>query len=276
MKSIIVSVFGLLLNPYLMHAQVCWVPVGAESWGTGGQSVTSISVFGVQNNPASIALINNFKIGLYQEIRYRQAALTLSALSVIKPGKFVNTGFGLVQQGTGNFNQQKINISIAKVLNPQVSMGINFTFLGTHIAEQEYKGNFLAEMGLIFKPNKALIFGCYVFNPTQVKFKQSIPEPIPAFVRIGFCYMFSAQLKFLGEFEHRIIFGNIPKFGFEYTPVPAFTFYTGWAQNPQLICFGSGFNYKKTRWSITASRHEVLGITPHFSLVFNMDKKLKR
>lgn len=258
-----------------MYAQVCWVPVGAECWGTGGQSVTGISVFGVQNNPASIAYINNFKMGLYQEIRYRQTALTLSALSVIKSGKFVNTGFGLVQLGTGNFNQQKINISVAKVLNPQVSMGINFTFLGTHIAEQEYKGNFLGEFGLVFKPNNAITFGCYVFNPTQVKLKQVIPEPIPVFVRVGFSYLFSKQLKFLGEFEHRIVFGNVPKFGFEYTPVPDFSFYTGWAQYPQIICFGSSFNYKRTRWSIAASRHEVLGITPHFSIVFNMDEKEK-
>ncbi len=273
MNNIKLMLIACLLGVQLLNAQVCWIPTGAESWAMGGQSVAQPSVFGVLNNPAAIAGIHKPALGIYQEMRYRQQQLMLSALALVRPAKLLNMGLGIVQQGNTNYNQQKLTMSVARVLNAQVSLGINITFLGTHIDEQNYRGKLLGELGVMLKPTSALTLGCYLFNPTQVKFKMNVPEPLPAFIRTGFSYQFSSQLKLSGEFEHRILTGNAAKFGFAYTPVPALSLLAGWAQNPQYICFGTAFQYKKSRWCLAASRHDVLGITPHFSLIINPAQK---
>src|SRR4051812_24063621 len=96
----------LILFAAVLKGQVCSVPIGAACWGTGGQSVTDTSLFAVHNNPAGMVYNQQVCAGLYQELRYMQPAMQLSAIAVIKPGKYIHNGFGLVQQGLADFNQQ--------------------------------------------------------------------------------------------------------------------------------------------------------------------------
>ena len=261
--------FWLMFFPSFLYAQVSWVPIGADCWALGGQSLTQSSVFGVQNNPAAITKIEKLNIGLYQELRFRQTALMLSAISLVQPIKWIHIGLGIVQQGNSGFNQQKINLSLAKKLGPQLALGINLTYVATHIAETDSKSNYLAEIGLLYVPNSKTDIGFFVFNPTQVNYQFAISEPFASFIRMGVSYKLSTQLKVLGEFEHRIIYGNSLKLGFEYSPVPKFFLAAGWSQNPQYITFGSGFQTKKYKINLAFSKHAVLGFTPHVSLVLN-------
>ena len=200
----------------------------------------------------------------------------LSSLSVVQPTKWINFGLGLVQQGNTNFNQQKINLSLSKKLSHQFALGVNLTYLATHISETDPLHNYLAELGLFFKPNVKLDIGCFIFNPTQIKYQIAGSEPLPSFIRVGLAYKFSSQLKLLGEYEHSVFVGNIPRLGFEYNPVSSFFLYAGWSLNPQYLTFGSGFQKRNIKISLAMSRHPVLGFTPHFSLTFEFDKKNKK
>ncbi|MBC7383189.1 MAG: hypothetical protein H7296_09375 [Bacteroidia bacterium] len=276
MKAVKTALIMLIFNVHCINAQVSLNPIGADAWGSGGQSVAQVSVFGVQNNPAAMVYLKKIIAGLYQEIKYKQVPLSVSAIALVLPGKYAHFGLGLVQQGTATFNQQKVSAGIAKGLNEQLAMGINFVFLGTHMEEQTYKSNFIAEFGLFIKTTSKLQLACFISNPTQVKYRFVLVEPIPSFVRAGFVYRFSSQFKLSGEIEHRTGFKNAPKLGIEYAPVPIFTLYAGWSNNPVHITFGMALQYKNARISLAASRHEILGITPHFSVVFEPGKSVKK
>ncbi len=240
--------------------------IGAKSWGLGGASVSDETIFSTQNNPAAITYLQNIQAGIYSENRFMISNLGLHSVSLVIPFRWVHVGILVNHFGYSAFNQQKISLSMAKKLSSTFSLGANISYMRLNIAEQEGAGNVLIETGVYYKPQKNLTVGMLLFNPTQNKYSTNAVDKIPTFARLGLRYELNKKIQLLAESNKTLGEDLINRFGIDYQILPSFALRCGFANNPLYYTFGCSIKYKKTHFDFASSVHEILGLSPHFSM----------
>jgi long-subunit fatty acid transport protein len=263
-----------ILVCYAAHAlsQQIVNSVGAIAWSRGGASVTSQDIWSVWNNPAGISHLKTFQAGIYSEQRFHESKLSTASAAIVIPTKFIHTGFSIHHVGYSLFNQQKISATLSKKLMKQCSIGATFSYLGTHISEQEPAGNIIGEIGLMYQISAALRLGVFVFNPTQSKYSTHSIDKIPTYSRIGLAYDVSEKLHLLGEVEQTLNRKTIMRAGIHYQLHDNMSLSVGGANNPVYYTFGTSIKWKILHMDFAASVHEILGVTPHIGLSFPVKK----
>lgn len=258
----------LLLMTRFAFAQQVFNPLGAEAAAMGGTALSNSGSFAIQNNVAGMVWTDKVEVSIYNEMRYRLINLSLSNANILVPFKRFHLGFGVNHFGYDLYNQQKFNVAIARKLNSQFSLGISMALFGVNISENSQTYTFMGDIGLQYKPTKNLNFGLSIFNPTQSKLSENNNVKVPTYARIGTSYYISEKLVLNAEFEKSLGLPEIYRSGFAYKIHPAFTLRAGASSNPFLLTFGAGVKWSKLKVDIAASYHQILGVTPHLSLIY--------
>jgi hypothetical protein len=254
------------------QAQNIFNPVGAESWSLGGTSVISKNVFSVINNPATIGSFKKIQAGIYSEQRFGEAKLNSSNIALILPSKFINIGFSINHFGYELFNQQKFNLSLGKRLSKQFLLGVSISYFETNISEQSHSGNFLGEFGLIYQPFQKWQIGMFVFNPTQSRYSVNSYDRIPTYARFGASYEISDKVQFISEIEQTLNQNLVLRGGIKYQIHEILSLSIGAANNPVYLTFGTGIKLKNYKVDFAMSTHQILGVSPHLSISFPVEK----
>jgi hypothetical protein len=257
----------LLLMTRFAFAQQVFNPLGAEAAAMGGSAVANSGSFAIQNNVAGMVWTDKIEVSVYNEMRYRLTNLSLSNANFLLPFKRLHLGFGMNYFGYNLYNQQKFNLAIARKLNSQFSLGVSMALFGVNISENSQAYTFMGDLGLQYKPTKNLNFGISIFNPTQSKLSENNNVKVPTYARIGTSYHFSEKLLINAEFEKSIGLPEIFRSGFAFKIHPALTLRAGASSNPFLLTFGAGVKWSKLKVDMAASYHQILGVTPHLSLI---------
>jgi hypothetical protein len=155
-------------------------------------------------------------------------------------------------------------------------MAVAMDYLSTKIGEgYGSKGQFVAEVGVQAKPLKGLTLGAHVFNPNHAKLVDYNNERIPTIIRLGANYNFSDKVMIALENEKDISQKSIFKAGIEYKVVKELYLRAGICTNPSLSSYGFGLNLQNLRIDVSASYHQVLGISPQFGLLYQFKSKTK-
>jgi len=267
MRTLLLSLFIL---PAFIRAQVLFTPIGAEAWGKGGCSTASENIWAINNNVAGICSFKNTSFGINNQVPFKITELSLSSLALVAPTKWVHTGFSLDNYGNALFNQQKISLGLAKLLSKTFSIGISLDYVHTQIQGYGNSGTFVPAGGVLYKPHQKLHIGLKIFNPNQIKYSENITDKIPTYARLGLLYKINNHVQLLVDADKTLQKDMIMRCGIDYEIHPSFSLRAGWASNPMFFTFGFALSLKKLRIDFASSIHEVLGLTPHLALVYQL------
>lgn len=253
-------------------AQNIFNPVGAEAWGVGGISVVNQNIWSVFNNPAGFSAVKKVQGGISSEQRFRESKLNTSSVGIVLPSKYINTGIGIHHFGYSLFNQQFFRVAVSKQLFKQFSIGVSLNYFATNISEQPHSGNMLGDAGILYQASSKIKLGLYIFNPTQSRYSVNTSERIPTYSRFGIEYLISDKVKLLAETEQQLNQKSVFRGGIHYQLHPMLSLSAGAANNPVYVTFGTGVTLKQFKVDFAASVHEVLGFTPHLSIIFPAHK----
>jgi len=252
-------------------------PVGSRSAGMGNASVANPDFWSIHHNQAGLAYISSISAGVYFENRFLISSMGIKSLGVVFPTNSGVLGLSFNNYGYSLYNEQKIGLSFAKMLHEKFAMGVQLDYLSNTIQEYGSKSVVTFEVGVMASLTKQLILGAHIYNPINAKLSSTdlYDERVPSILRVGVGYTFSEKVLFSIETEKDIYFKSVFKAGVEYHVIDILYLRTGIATNPTLNTFGFGIDYNGLKFDVASGWHQILGITPQFSLIYELNKKGK-
>ncbi len=244
-------------------------PIGGRQAGMGFTGVAYSDIWSATHNQAGLALLEKPSFGLFYENRFTLEELGLKAGAFALPTKSGTFALDLMQFGYSKYNESKIGIAYAKALGKRVSIGIQIDYLNTYFSE-EYgnKGTAIAELGFLAQPIDNLYIGAHIYNLSRSKIAAYNDERIPTLLTAGLAYRFSEKVLCSVETEKDFDFKAMYKVGMEYEFIENVFIRAGVTSNPNQMCFGIGYVYKRIKADVSFSTHQVLGISPHVGFIY--------
>ena len=125
-----------------------------------------------------------------------------------------------------------------------------------------------AEVGIYAKFTKNWKLGISVFNLGRAKLSDFEDDRFSTIMRLGSSYLFSDKLNLAVELEKDLDYDLRFKTGLEYEVINNFFVRGGVATSPIEVTFGFGYHFKQIHLDLGSAYHQILGWSPHFSIVF--------
>jgi hypothetical protein len=251
-------------------------PIGARSAAMGNASVSMSDVWSTHHNQAGLAFMRRIALGATYENRFLIKDLSIKSAAAAIPIKYGTIGLSIRNFGYSLYRENKYNLSFAKAFGDKFAAAIAFNYLTTKIAEGYGNStSFVGEIGLQAKPFTDLTIGAHLYNPTRTMLSKRLADRIPTIIRLGANYNLSKKVILAVETEKDLSKKTVFKAGVEYAVVKEFYLRMGIASNPALSSFGFGIHLKNFNLDLAANYHQVLGITPQLSLVYQFTEKTR-
>lgn len=245
-------------------------PLGARSAGMGRVSVAMTGFWGIQNNPAGIALIDKYSIGINYESRFGLSELSTKSIAIIAPLNFGILGLSYNYYGYSAYNEMKLGLAYARSFSKYFRIGLHLDYLSTNIGDgYGSKNNVTFEIGIQSDVTEHLTLGAYVFNPIMVKLANYNQEKLASVFRFGLAYEFDTRLIVSLEAEKSSNINPILlRMGLEYNLNSKFFFRGGIASRYEIFSLGFGMKFRYFGIDLAATMHESLGFSPQSSIIF--------
>lgn len=265
--------FGLLTTTDT-DAQVHNFPVGARNIAAGGTSVITPDVWAVFNNPAMLAELEYFSVGLNHENRFLIRELGLNSIAVTLPAKPGSLGIAIRQFGSALYSETFAGLAYGRMFGERFNAGIRLDAYHTQLGENYGKRTILTfGGGASAWLNENLTVGAVLFNPFRILVSGAFSENIPTIMRTGFLYQIENDIRIMGEIEKDSRYKPTYRIGGAYQLMNIAELRVGTSLFPSTWSFGFGLLLGSFRFDIAASRHEVLGFSPNASLVWQRKKR---
>jgi len=273
--SICHEIIILILCVCLAYTLKCqnYYPSGARSAAMGHASVSMVDFWAAFNNQAGISEINHICAGVYFENKYLIKNLNLKSAALIIPVSKGVFSISILNFGNHLFHENKYGLAFAKSFSKTLYTGIQLDIIETNIGDvygKKYNGTF--EAGICVKLNNKITIGVHCFHPLNVKLADYNNERISAIFRYGISYHVSEQIDLTSEICKNIYSKPVLRMGFEYELNKFAVIRTGISTNPMQQSFGIGLKHKGFIIDFSSSTHQVLGLSPQFSLLSNLQQ----
>lgn len=267
----LILIFYLLINR--CNATDLTKTVGGRSAAMGGTAVCEQSIWALQNNPAGLATLQGWHIGLYYENQWlmKETAFKYGGLAkdISGIGCF---GLSVCQYGWSQFSENKFGIAYARDFGPYLRIGLQADWLLLHLGEGYANRSVPGfELGIQSQVTEKLLLGAYLFNPLNSRLKTLNNDAMPIVMRFGVTYQLTED--FVGQLELEkdsqrtgIRLGG----GMEYLLFKRFSLRAGAQYNPNIISFGVGYAIKNIHVDVAAQMHQALGTSIQVGMVFNI------
>ncbi len=247
-------------------------PLGARSAGMSNATVMMPHLWSVFHNQAGLAWLDQFSVGFHHENKFVVSEYGLQAAAIIIPAAPGTIGVTYSYFGYSKYHENKIGVAFGRMLGKNISAGVQLNYLNVFIADQYgNQGNLTVEGGIMAQPVKNLFLGAHVFNPTRAQVSSDTDEDIPTIFRFGMGFRFANTIFLAVETEKDLDNPAVFKTGIEFELVDNLTLRTGFSTKPTLYTFGLGYHYKGIKANLAFTRHQQLGFTPHFSILYIFD-----
>lgn len=269
-KSILLT---LLLIPCCVLSQG-WLPVGARSNSLGNASVTIADVWAFHHNPGALGELKQATVGVSYENRFLLREFQSQGLAYAQPLKYGVLSVGAQFYGYKQFRTQRIGAGYSLKLAQRFFAGVQLNYQGLQLNENYgNRHSVTAEAGLQALITNNWRLGFSVTNIGRAKLNEFQDERFSTNFRLGTSYLLSNKVLFLLEGSKTIIDKAKIKFGIEYQAIKNFYVRAGIASAPLEFSFGLGYKWKVISIDAGSSYHQILGWSPHFSLVYTSNKK---
>ena len=250
-------------------------PIGGRAAAMGGSSVASRGLWAMQNNPAGMAYLEKFSLGLYYENRWFLPETAYKSAALAVPVKFGCLGLSFNQFGSSKYSENKFGLAYAKDFGRYLQIGLQLDYLLLNIGENYGKQSALTfELGIQSQVTDKLRLGTYIFNPVSFTLKQTInQEKLPIVFRFGLAYQFTKDFVGQCEIEKNTEREGVSlRGGLEYEAFKNFYLRAGLQTNPGLLTFGLGYEIRFVRIDVAAQLHQVLGASIQIGMIFSIGK----
>ena len=255
-----ILMFYLLINR--CNAVDLTKPIGGRQAAMGGTAVCEQSFWALQNNPAGLATLQGWHVGLYYENQWllKETAYKSGGLAKAVPG-IGCFGLSVCQYGWSQFNENKFSFAYARDFGPYLRMGVQADWLLLHFGEGYPDQNVPGfEIGLHSQVTEKILLGAYLSNPLNARLKTLNSDALPIVMRIGIAYQLTED--FVGQLEmekngkrNGIRLGG----GMEYLLFKRFCLRAGAQYNPNTITFGVGYTTGNLHVDVAVQMHQQLG-----------------
>jgi len=261
----------LLAVPGLSFAANDNYPAGARAAAMSGSAVMNPDFWSVWHNQAGLGFYPHLAFGFHHENRFVVPEYNLHSMALTIPTGTGTIGASYSYFGFPRYHESKIGLALGKSFADIVAVGLQLDYLSTYIDDDlGASGTIAVEAGVMAEPVNNLLLGFHVFNPTGSRIPKMKDERIPVIMRFGISYNFGERL-FVGvETEKDMEVGRPAyKMGVDYQLIE-YVFVRGGVRVQEVVdhSFGVGFSLGNFQGDIAFSRHQILGYTPFFSLLY--------
>lgn len=262
----------ICLKPFNLSAGNENWSLGAKQAGMGFTGVTLFDQWSTSQNPAGLARLAVPSFGLFHENRFLIPEMSLKAFSFVLPTNEAGTfGFDLSYFGYTKYYELKTGIAYGIVLGKRLAIGTKINYLNTHFAEHYgQKSTIVGELGFVLEAADNFFIGGHIYNLTRSKLAVYDDERVPTILKFGIGYRFTEKLYMTTEAEKDLLYKIIYKIGLDYRFLNNLYLRAGATTSPDRLSFGLGYYLKKIRADIAFSYHQVLGISPHISFIYQL------
>lgn len=232
-------------------------------------SITLNDVWAYQNNPAALGDIQQFEVGLSYENRFLLKELQSQGFSVAVPLKVGVLSAGGQMYGYTQFRTYKAGLGYSMKLSEKLFAGVQMNYLGLQLSEGYGSANTLSgEAGVYAKITDHWKVGAVVNNFGRAKLSDFEDDRFSTVMRVGTSYSFSEKVILAFEVDKDLDYDPRFKTGIEYEVAKNFRLRGGLATAPVEVTFGAGYLFNQIEVNIGSSYHQILGWSPHFSILF--------
>jgi len=251
-----------------------WSPAGARSMSMANASVAQNDVWAYHNNPGALADVDHLSIAVSYENRFLLKEMQNQALAVAIPLKIGVISIGGHFYGYSKFRSIKAGAGYSLKLSEKLYAGVQLNYQGLQLSNNYgAKSSMTAEAGVYAKITEKWKMGISVFNLGRSKLSDFQDDRFSTVLRLGSSYHFSEKLMIAGEFDKDLDHDLRLKVGIDYELVDHFFVRGGFASTPTEVTFGFGYHFKQVHINIGSAYTNVLGWSPHFSLLFRSKTK---
>ncbi|QCR24447.1 hypothetical protein [Pontibacter sp. SGAir0037] len=260
----------IFLSPYFAYAQAD-IPAGARAAALGNASVTLPDIWGLHNNVAGIARLEQAQFGVYTENRFGMRALSTVALQAVYPtASYGNYGLSLSRFGDELFSQQHIGLGLGHKLG-QFSLGGKVDVWQVAVQGYGSRKAVALSVGGQAEIVPDLNFGAYAYNINQAKLAEFEDERLPTIMKAGLSYRPYQRVVLLVETEKHIDFAADFKAGLEYLLLQEkLAVRTGFSSETNKATFGAGFQARQLQVDYAFGSTTLLGISNHLSVSYKL------
>ncbi|MBL4862593.1 MAG: hypothetical protein JKY09_06205 [Crocinitomicaceae bacterium] len=246
-----------------------WVPSGARSMSLANASVCLSDVWAYHNNPGALGEIESLSVGVSYENRFLLKELQSQGLAVAVPLKVGVISVGGHLYGYDQFRSYKGGLGYSLKLAEKLYAGVQMNYQGVRLSgNYGAKNSVTAEAGVYSKLSEQWKLGVAVFNVGRSQLSDYEDDRFSTMMRIGSSYRFSKKVELSVEIEKDLEYALRLKSGVEYQVVDHFFIRGGVATAPVELTFGFGYHFDRIHLDLGSAYHQILGWSPHFSLVF--------
>ncbi|MFN5334815.1 MAG: hypothetical protein ACK5BV_06480 [Bacteroidota bacterium] len=255
-----------------VHAQHLPDPLLSAVVGVGGYSKSNTDVFGALCNPASVANVENFTVGIYGERKFLLTGLQQFCGVVAIPLPSSGVGLQLDYVGSSLMNETAIGLVYGRRLGDRMVAGVRFRYYGLRVPGYVQASALWAEAGVTYQLSDRIRAGFSFSRSTNNKIHNEEPDLSQSF-RMGVGYEASSRLFIMSEWvkeTRKEIQGNVVLlYAFE----EGFRLRMGWHTYTSQPIIGAGLYWQKTWIDILFAYHPYLGFTPGLQCVFSPKEK---
>ena len=266
--SIRITVLFLFFVPHLWAQNEALAVVASAA--PANASVAYTKTWTAFHNPAVLSARQSKAVALQYQNRYSIKELSTGAMSFSLPTKAVDIGVAFSYFGYEDYHELCSGIAFSRRLAKRFSLAVQVNYYAAYFSPSlGYKGNIIAQVGLLSEIKQGWVIGFHAFNPAQtaINYAES-QKPIPAVFALGSSYAFSPELHGFFQLDKEINHPVQWRFGAEYQFVAGFYFRTGFYGNPLVPSLGTGFMLNKWRIDLQFERQSLLGISSSCSLQY--------
>jgi len=246
-----------------------WVPSGGMSMSMANASVCNNDVWAFHNNPGALGDIESLTAGVSYENRFLLKELQSQGIAIAIPLKIGVVSVGGHMYGYEQYRSYKAGLGYSMKLAEKFYAGVQLNYQGLRLSQNYGSANSMtAEAGFYGEITDDWKVGISVFNIGRSKLSEYQDDRFSTIMRIGSSYTFSDKVLLSGEFEKDLDNPMRFKTGLEYQVINNFFVRGGLATTPIELTFGFGYKFKKIHLDLGSAYHQVLGWSPHFSLVY--------
>ena len=230
-------------------------------------------VFGLFNNPASLAKINLRQAGIYYSpapFGFKEMANGYVAYD--EPFNWGSVSIGGMSYGFELYKENKILVGSAFNYQDKFLIGIVFNYHSVNIKNYGSANSFYINLGGIAAISDFINWGFTIHNLNRATFGKE-KDQIPTSFKTGFSFLVADNISFNTAIEKELLQNASLHFGINYNIIKYISLLTGFSNEPSMFTAGVGINYLFFTLDYAVFTNPDLGLTHQAGLIINFEKE---
>lgn len=239
----------------------------ARSFSMGGTSSLDLGTAALFTNPAGLATAQEFSAIATAQNQFLLPELQSAGLAALLPTNTGNFGIKAASFGSQAYRENQFSLAYGRQLSRRFRLGAELIYWNNSIPEYGTRGYLTFALGIQSQLSKVFSVGAYLYNPFRAE--RNAEELTHSILQLGLSYQPSEKLNMVAEVEKDIDHPANFRAGIDYAINDFIALRLGLGTAPSLFSFGFSIRIlPQVKIDIATSRHEILGFSPGFSLIY--------